>query len=190
MLIKYQTHVFRNLIRLSIVLILPLLCCCEKKISVIPKSELMNLPQLTVKHDETVYNDSGRVQLILKTPIMEEYDNNDSPYYEFRQGINVQFYEGHKAPVGTVTSKYAKYTKKTNLWELKDSVIVVNESGDKLETEVLYWDERKNLIYSDRFVKITNPDQIVTGTGFESDPKLKKRKISKVNATIYLKDEQ
>jgi hypothetical protein len=28
------------------------------------------------------------------------------------------------------------------------------------------------------------------GTGFESDPHLNKRKIKKVSATIYLKDEE
>jgi hypothetical protein len=61
---------------------------------------------------------------------------------------------------------------------------------EKLETELLYWDQPKNLIYSDRFVKITNEDQIVMGTGFESDPKLTKRKIKKVSATIYLKDQE
>ena len=49
--------------------------------------------------------------------------------------------------------------------------------------------EPKDLIYSDRFVKITNEDQIVMGTGFESDPRLIRRKIKKVSATIYLKDE-
>ena len=64
------------------------------------------------------------------------------------------------------------------------------KGNDKLETEVLYWDELKDLIYSDRFVKITNEDQIVMGTGFESDPRLNKRKIKKVSATIYLKDEE
>jgi LPS export ABC transporter protein LptC len=126
----------------------------------------------------------------MSSPLMEQYLNNESPYYEFRSGIRVIFYNGKKNPEGTATSKYAKYTKSNNLWELRDSVVVINEGKDKLETEVLYWDQPKNLIYSDRFVKITNEDQIVLGTGFESDPKLTKRKIKKVSATIYLKDQE
>ena len=92
---------------------------------------------------------------------MEEYSNNESPYSEFRSGIKVVFYDGKKDPAGSVTAKYAKYTKTSNLWELRDSVVVINEGNDKLETEVLYWDQEKDLIYSDRFVKITNEDQIV-----------------------------
>jgi LPS export ABC transporter protein LptC len=163
---------------------------CENKIDFIPKSDLLSLPSLTEKGFETVYADSGKIQLILKASLVEKYTNNQSPYYEFPSGINVIFYDGHPDPVGTVTAKYAKYTENDFLWELRDSVVVINQDNDKLETELLYWDQQKNLIYSDRFVKITNEDEIVMGTGFESDPKLNKRKIRKVSATIYLKDEE
>ena len=95
-----------------------------------------------------------------------------------------------KDPCGSVTSKYAKYTKTDNLWELRDSVVVINENNDKLETEVLFWNQEKDLIYTDRFVKITNEDQIIQGFGFESDSHLKKRRIKKVSATIYFNDEE
>jgi len=58
-----------------------------------------------------------------------------------------------------------------------------------LETEQLFWDQEKDLIYTERLVKITNEDQTVIGTGFESDSKLNKRKIKNVSATIYLREE-
>jgi LPS export ABC transporter protein LptC len=175
---------------LIIILVILIALSCENKIDLIPKSDLLTLPSLTVKDFQTIYTDSGRLKLIMTSALMEQYDNTKSPYYEFRSGIKVLFYDGHKEPGASVTAKYAKYTKSDNLWELKDSVVVINEGNDKLETEVLYWDQTKNLIYSDRFVKITNESQIVLGTGFESDPHLNKRKIKKVSATIYLKDEQ
>ena len=89
-----------------------------------------------------------------------------------------------------VYKRQARYTDKKKLWELKDSVIIVNENKDRLETDQLFWDQDKNLIYTDRLVKITNEDQTVIGTGFESDPKLEKRKIKNVSATIYLKEEE
>jgi hypothetical protein len=69
-------------------------------------------------------------------------------------------------------------------------VIVINESGDKLETEVLNWSQEKDLIYTDRYVKITNEDQVIHGFGFESDSHLNNRKIKKVQATIYFNDEE
>jgi LPS export ABC transporter protein LptC len=181
---------FKIFTRVLVSFIIPIVVLsCENKINFIPKSDLLTLPSLTVKDFETVYTDSGRVELVMSAPLMEEFSHSETPYYEFKSGIKVVFYEGKKEAAGTVTAKYAKYTKSTSLWELRDSVVVVNEGKDKLETEVLYWDEHKDLIYSDRFVKITNEDQIVMGTGFESDPRLSKRKIKKVSATIYLKDQ-
>jgi LPS export ABC transporter protein LptC len=163
---------------------------CENKIGLIPKSDLLTLPSLTVKDFKTVFTDSGKLQLVMSSPLMEKYDNTDFPYSEFKSGINAVFYSGQKEPVGSVTAKYAKFTNSNNTWELKDSVVVINESGDKLETEVLNWDQEKDLIYTDRFVKITNEDQIIQGFGFESDSHLQNRKIKKVSAIIYFKDEE
>jgi LPS export ABC transporter protein LptC len=190
-IMKHHYFTLRDLCRaLEIALVSVVVMSCENKIDLIPKSDLLTLPSLTVKDFETVYSDSGRLQLVLSGPLMEQFNNNESPYYEFRSGIRVLFYQGRKNPTGSVTSKYAKYTKSNSLWELRDSVVVINEGNDKLETEVLYWDEPKDLIYSDRFVKITNEDQIVMGTGFESDPRLSKRRIKNVSATIWLRDEE
>ena len=66
----------------------------------------------------------------------------------------------------------------------------INEAGEKLETELLFWDQKKELIYTDRFVKITTEDQIVQGYGLESDPRLSRRRIKKLSATIYINEEQ
>lgn len=162
---------------------------CGKKISTIKKTDILSFPSVTAKNDTTIFTDSGKVQLIISFPIMESYDNAEIPYSEFKGGINVTFYDGHPAPIGIATSKYAKYISKKSLWELKDSVVVINETNDKLETDQLFWDQVKEIIYTDRYVKITNEDQTVIGSGFESDVRLTRRRIKNVTATIYLHDE-
>jgi LPS export ABC transporter protein LptC len=163
---------------------------CEKKAGNYPKIDIMTLPSLTRKDFSTVSTDSGKIQLILSAPIMESYEKTETPYTEFTSGINVQFYDGHEKPVASVTSKYAKYTDNKNLWELQDSVVAVNEAGEKLETELLFWDQKKDLIYTDRFVKITTEDQIVQGYGLESDTRLSTRRIKNLSATIYINEDQ
>ena len=189
MLLSYLKN-SRNLFLVSVSSgILALFLSCERKIDKI-RMDVLLLPSVTAKNSTTVFTDSGKVQLIMTFDIMESYTNVEQPYSEFRSGIKVMFYEGNEKPAGTVFSKYAKYTDKKKLWELKDSVVVVNESNDKLETEQLFWDQEKDLIYTDRFIKITNEDQTVMGTGFESDHRLTRRKIKNVTATIYLKEEE
>jgi len=172
------------------VIIAATLLSCDKSIETIPKTDILTLPSLTEKNLETIFTDSGKVQLILTTPIVEQIDNTDPPFSEFKLGIKILFYNGHKDPVGTVTGNYARYTDSKSLWELRDSVVVLNEENEKLETELLFWNQQKGLIYTERFVKITTKDQIIQGTGFESDTRLTKRKIRNVSATIYLNDEK
>ncbi|MCX6252865.1 MAG: LPS export ABC transporter periplasmic protein LptC, partial [Bacteroidia bacterium] len=139
--VKYRTQYLT--IALGIIMIMVL--SCENKLDSISKFDLFVLPSLTGKDIETVLIDSGRLQLVMYAPRVEQYNNTDLPYSEFRSGIRIVFHEGKQETVGTVTAKYAKYTKSNNLWELKDSVVVVNEGNDKLETEVLYWNQEKDL---------------------------------------------
>jgi LPS export ABC transporter protein LptC len=174
---------------IGILLLMLFLSSCNKKIDKIKKIEILTLPSLTVRNDTTVFDDSGKVQLIMSFRLMETYDNADIPYSEFPEGINVVFYDGQKDPVGSVTSHYARYINKKSLWELKDSVVVINQTNDKLETEQLFWDQSKDNIYTDRFVKMTNDEQIVMGTGFESDTHLNRRRIKNPSGTIYVSHE-
>jgi LPS export ABC transporter protein LptC len=180
---------YRNIKYSYLLFAVVLLYSCEGKIEKIVDFEILSLPSLTGKDINTVFTDSGKVQMVMSAPIMEKWDNFESPYSEFRKGMKIAFHDGHKDPIATASSKYAKFVDKENLWELDDSVVIVNESGDKLETEQLFWDQDKNLVFTDRFVKITNEDQTVMGTGFESDPQLTRRRIKNVTATIYLHDE-
>lgn len=185
------TSYLRNPFSLFLIPLAFSLLSCERKIDTIKKDDVLLLPSITAKNSTTVFTDSGMVQLVMSFDIMESYNNIEQPYSEFRSGITVFFYDSHDEPVATVFSKYAKYIDKKKLWELKDSVVVVNESSDKLETEQLFWDQEKDLIFTDRFIKITNEDQtVVMGTGFESDHRLTRRKIKNITATFYLKEEE
>ena len=163
---------------------------CDKKIDTIRKSDIESLPSLTVKDFETLYTDSARKQLIMRSPLMERYTERKSPYSEFRYGVKVVFYDGQDDSVGTLSSKYARYAEDKKLWELRDSVIAVNRKNEVLETELLYWDQDRERVYTDRFVRITSQDQIVMGTGLESDPRFIKWTIRNVSAQFYLSDDE
>jgi LPS export ABC transporter protein LptC len=173
---------------LVFVILSTIVLSCENKIPVIPKSDLLTLPSLTVKNDRTIISDSGRVQLIMSFPILEKYDKADPKYSEFKSGIHVVLFNTANDSV-IVTSKYAKNTN-DNLWELRDSVVVINENNEKLETEVLFWNQEKDLIYTDRFVKMTSEDEVMQGIGLETNSHLNPRRILKVTAEIYIKNEK
>lgn len=178
-----------NLIKYLIVAALVVISCDNKSIT-FDNIDILTLPSHTGRDFTTVYTDSGKTQLVLTAPLMERYEKAENPFSEFKSGITVLFHDGHPEPVASVTAKYAKFLEDKDLWELQDSVVAINEANERLETELLFWDQKKSLIYTDRFVKITTEDQIVQGYGLESDPRLSKRRIKNLSATIYINEEQ
>jgi len=167
------------------------LSSCEKtKKEVFTELQIKDMPALSARDFETMYTDSGKVTMIMRAPLIMQYTGEEDPHTEFPEGLKLIFYDGTTVPQASLASRYARYDEEKEQWELRDSVVVISEKGEILETELLYWDEPKELVWSDRFVKITGKDEIITGTGFESDPRLTRWQIKNVNATIYINDEQ
>jgi LPS export ABC transporter protein LptC len=160
-----------------------LISCTDNKIEVTREIDIQNLPTLTVEYFETIYSDSAKLQIVMSAPLLEMFTNISPKYSEFKKGIHILFYEGKKEPAARLSAKYAKYFQEKDLWELRDSVVV--ESNEKLETELLYWDRTKDLVYTERFVKITSDDEIIMGTGLESNSRFESYTIKNTSATIY-----
>jgi LPS export ABC transporter protein LptC len=183
--ISFISHLYTLTLVISLVSV-----SCSKKIEVIKKSDIESYPTMTVREFRTEYSDSAKKQVVMTSSLMERYSNKKPPYSEFTKGINVLFYDGHKEPVGFLSSKYAKVTEDKRIWELKDSVVVINEKHDTLETELLYWDQGKELVYTDRFVKISSVDRVTMGTGFEANSRLTWYQIRNISSDFYIKDEK
>jgi LPS export ABC transporter protein LptC len=163
---------------------------CERTTEVVPKSDYLNLPSQEGQQFRVVYSDSGKLQLVMTAPLFEHWENNDNPYSEFRKGLRAEYFDSDTVPHGSVTSKYAKHDDKNDLWELRDSVVVINEDSTRLQTDLLNWDINKDLIYTDHNVTITGKDQEMKGVGFESDSHLRRQKINKVSAIIYFDEKK
>jgi LPS export ABC transporter protein LptC len=162
---------------------------CDNDLEVASNITVEKMPALSIADFESIHTDSGKVQIIMKSPLLERYTRETEPYNEFPKGLEVSFFDGKTEPSAFLSSDYAIYNEGKKLWEFRYNVSVRNESNELLETELLFWDEEKDRVYTDRFVKITREDMINTGTGFESDSRLTKTQILKGNAIIYLKDE-
>lgn len=57
------------------------------------------------------------------------------------------------------------------------NVHIRSQRGDQFDTELMYWDQKEEKIYSDRFIRIEQPDKILTGYGFESNQQMTEYQI-------------
>jgi LPS export ABC transporter protein LptC len=155
-------------------------------------SSQLDLPNQSGKNIEVWYTDSGKLQLKFMTPTMSQYVKKaGGPYYEFPAGVEVLFYNKLGQPESKVTAGYAIYYEEKKLWEARDSVVAKNlTTNEQLETEQLYWDLDKKLVYSIVFTKITNTDGVYYGeSGFEATQDMKKYKLKGSSGTVNVKDE-
>ena len=157
-------------------------------------SEGQDFPVQTGKNFEVQYTDSGRLQVIFRAPLVERYikDNDEGSYYEFGEGIEIDFYNKSEVVESRVTARYGKYWEEKNLGFASDSVVARNLiSGEQLNTEELYWDRENQKIYSDVFTKITNDEGVFYGEeGFESDQNFENYKLLGSSGTVNIEDEE
>ena len=45
------------------------------------------------------------------------------------------------------------------------NVDIQNRKGERFNTELLYWNEATQKVYSDKFIRIQQPDRVITGHG-------------------------
>lgn len=156
----------------------------------------VKLPTISDKNIEIIYNDSSKLKLILKAPVLHMYLESDPEYYEAPEGMEVVFYDNFENPESKVTCRYAIYYNDKQLWEGRDSVQAVNlQKGDTLQTEQLFWNQKTSLIYSEKFTRIATVDGVFYGeTGFESNQNFSRWKLfgstGNVNVNEQPDDEQ
>jgi LPS export ABC transporter protein LptC len=167
-----------------------LLSSCDKKEATVKDLMIKELPTLSSRNVETMYSDSGKVTMLVRAPLIQQFTTVENPYTLFPEGLTVLFYDRTNVPQASITSHYARYTEKDDIWELRDSVVAVSNKDEVLETELLFWSQPRDRIWSDRFVRFTQDDQVMMGTGFESDSRFSNWVIKNVTGSIYIRDEQ
>ncbi len=144
------------------------------------------LPVVEAINFKTLMTDSGNVVFQLKAPKLLQFNTENRSYAEFPLGLEMIKYDEYNRVISSITADYARQFEKEKRWEAKNNVIATNAQGDTLKTELLIWDEKEGSIYTEAFVRIIRPDQIITGIGFHSDQSMQNWRIKNPKGTIYI----
>ncbi|MBQ1696499.1 MAG: LPS export ABC transporter periplasmic protein LptC [Bacteroidales bacterium] len=146
---------------------------------------------MSTKDLHTKYYSQHRLQTTIDAPVLDQFSSVKQPYWEFPKGVKVVFYDEQLKAQSSLTSGYAVYYTKKKLWEARNNVEIVNESGTKLNTEQIFGDENGKKVFSVKKVTVTDPDGtvIVGKQGFESDMAFKNYKFLDVNGVVSLQEQ-
>jgi LPS export ABC transporter protein LptC len=187
----YSIKQFIKTIASSILLLLAIAffsCAPNKPEEIQALASGAEYPSLTVQDLTTVITDSGKLKYRFVTPRMLQFDQKEEPTIEFPSGLHLFVFDDNQQVDAQIKCKKAIFYKNEELWELRNDVEAVNVKGDVLNTELLYWDQKKKIIHSNEFVKITRENQISTGYGLESDDRLVNFKIKNFSGDYEIKE--
>ncbi len=151
----------------------------------------IKLPVQTADSIEIVQTDSSNIQVKVFAPLLERYIDKEEPYSIFPEGIEVIGYDIYPDTSYSIIAEYAINYETEKLWEARNDVVVITAENEQINTEQLFWDEEKAIIYSDKFTRITNKDGIFYGeAGFEAKENGTKWKLKNIkNSTVNVEDE-
>lgn len=140
------------------------------------KGDVDNSDRPTMTSDNlTITNyENGRMTYRFETPHMMRFENKDSAWMIFDQGVYIVTFDDSTNDIKSwLTAKYAIYYETRDQWEARDSVVAHDRSGKVLYTDLLYWDHSKKRITSPIETKVVDGEESVIGLdGFESDEEL------------------
>jgi len=145
---------------------------------------------IIAKNSEILYTENGRVKLKVIAPLTKYYQSKEEPHTEFPEGITVFTFSDSMEVESELTAKYATYFEKKGLWSASNNVVAKNSKGETLNTEHLFWDQVKKIVYTEDMVKITTSDGIQYGEGFTSDEAFSSWEIKKPTSYYYVNDKE
>lgn len=157
-----------------------LLVACGNKDAVgIDIGDTRLYPTLATDEVSTFITDSGYTRYHITADRWLMYENADTPYWKFPEGIFLEQFNDTMAIIATFRADSALYYSTRKIWKFDGRVNMRNTQGNRFATPQLYWDQNLKKIYSDSFMHIERDNRFIEGYGFESNEQITEYTILK-----------
>lgn len=146
-----------------------LLASCKNDLEKLPKENLMDLESDRAEDVKFIFSKEGHTKATLYAKEFIRNDRAKPPYVDLNKKLRVEFYDPDLKVESTLTAKYARYFPDEDNIIVRDSVVVINKKGEKLQTEELIWNQKIERFYTEKQVIITKDGQITYGDGMEAN---------------------
>lgn len=135
-----------------------------------------------------LYTERGHLRARLKAPYVAEYfvEDTEEIYSLVDRGLTLEFFNAAGEVDSRLTAHRARIYDERGYAEAEGQVVLVTSEGNRLETEVLRWRRRDDLIHTDAFVQITTDRELIFGDSLEASPGLEKYTIYKIRGTMLV----
>lgn len=145
-----------------------------------------SLALMDTKGMTSLVSDSGYIRYRIIADEWLIFDQMTPPFWSFEKGVYVERFDTLMQVDAHIEADTAYYFDKERLWELRSNVKIVNLEGVTFTTDLLYWNQITEKIYSDAFITIVDDDNTLYGYGFDSDQTLQNYVIRKPRGVGYI----
>jgi LPS export ABC transporter protein LptC len=183
-------HPSRKIISISLLSagIIIFITSCKNKPSEIGEVLARSVKQEDKAEEVTIiYSEHGKVKARL---FSKEFIKNDlarPPYWDMKKGLRVEFYDDSTRLESTLNASYARYYEQQGNILIRDHIIIKNRKGEKLSTEELIWNQKLKKFYTEKFVRISTPTQVMFGDGMEANEDFTWYKITNIKGVVQVK---
>ncbi len=153
-------------------------------------SERDSMPSMVTHDVETFISDSGVVRYRVLADEWSIYDRKNPPHWAFEKGMYMEQFDTLHSVEASIKSDTAYYYDRKKLWKLVGNVEIENHNGERFTTELLYWNQVTERVYSDKYIRIVQPDRIIEGEGFDSNQQFTVYQIESIKGVFYVDEEQ
>lgn len=148
---------------------------CENDMKDVDKFGRKHVSVEEGKEIQSFLSNGGVLRAKLTAPVFMRHQTQ-VPKVEFPKTLHVDFFDSTRNIESQLFAKYGEYKENENKVYLRDSIVVFNIKGDTLFTDELFWDQNKQVFYTDKPVVIsqTAPQrQKIYGIGLTADQNLR-----------------
>ncbi|MFL9843086.1 LPS export ABC transporter periplasmic protein LptC [Flavobacterium rhizosphaerae] len=143
------------------------LLSCESNLKDVQRMNATSFNPAGITEDINLkYTDSGKIKAILISPLMNDFTNLQYGFNEFPKGVNVTFYD-NKGGKSHVVADYAITYEETSIIDLQGNVKLSTDDGKVLQTEQLYYDQKNEWFYTEKYFKFTDGEGEYEGPGID-----------------------
>ncbi|MGY8980082.1 MAG: LPS export ABC transporter periplasmic protein LptC [Flavobacteriales bacterium] len=164
-------------------LVLILFISCQNNTSDIQEFVEQEFPVEIIEDAELIHTEFGKIKVKISAKKIERFINSN-PRLVFTDSIVVIFFDRNSDTLSNLQANKALINETENLMHVSNNVILISSNGNKLETNHLSWDEKKEKIFTEENVIITTDKEVINAQGFVSDPDFIEYSLHKVNGVL------
>lgn len=148
------------------------------------KNKVENTPDFKVKSPKIDFYDSTFIKATLTAENAENYSKYN--YSSLFNKVHLDIFKSNSKIISTYMNADSAvvFNNSNNMFAYRNVFVWSENSKTSLKTDFLEWNEKKRKLFSNQYVKINSPVEIIEGYGFESNQDLSNYKIFKVSGVI------